>query len=382
MFQKIISSLDHLFKLTFENYSYEKKFQKEYLKDNFLQNKLAIAVGLSVYILYIPLSYFMVPDDIIPTLITIISLPVLFSILFLLYYNNDTFERHRPLMLFFYSLIISLPPLIVMYYTVPSHYNVYITNMAAPIVAIFVGLGISFSIALLTNTLMVTLIIFTLFYLQVPVLEFIHNLLLLNSVFLLSGIGAFTHERSKRIQYLKQFKERELIYETITDPLTSVKNRRYLDTYLPKTIHEAVQNKNDLSVLLIDIDYFKKYNDTYGHIMGDEVLRQVSASLKNHFETLDGDVFRYGGEEFLIVLENTGLEKALNLAQSLVQKIEALRIEHNSSDVSEHVTISVGVTVLQKDETEMTELIKTADEMLYKAKEEGRNRVVSSLKEL
>jgi diguanylate cyclase (GGDEF)-like protein len=360
--------LNHLFGLFFENTEYEQKFHRLYLQDNFSQNKIAIVVGLSVYLLYIPLAYFLTPDDIYVSASVILLLPVLFSIIFLSIFNKEKWAEYRPFILFLYSIIISLPPIIVMYFTHSHNYNIYIANMGPPFVAIFVGIGIGFSIALLANTLIIVLIAVTFFYLHVSIVETLHNLLLLNALFLLSAIGSYTHERSKRVQYMKQFKELELIRQTITDALTGLKNRRYLDTI-------KMHGGHVVSVMMMDIDYFKRFNDTYGHQAGDEVLKAVSGVLIEHFQDYEDYVFRYGGEEFLVILYNVDAKKAKDKAETLLQKVRDLGILHVSSDAAETVTLSIGIASDSGTGPNIEEMIRLADEKLYESKNHGRNRV-------
>ena len=375
LFNIIITWLNRIFHLAFDNAEYEQKFHKLYLQDNFSQNRIAIFVGLSVYLFYIPLAYFLTPNDVYISALVILLLPVLFSILFLYYFNKEECVDSRSFILFLYSIIIALPPIIVMYFTDPSYYNIYIANMGPPFVAIFVGIGIGFSIALLANAVIIGLIAVTFFYLHVSIVDILHNLLLLNALFMLSAIGSYTHERSKRVQYMKQFKEMELIRQTITDALTGLKNRRYLDTILPQSTQLSKESQ-PLSVLMMDIDYFKRYNDTYGHQAGDEVLRTISAVLIEHFQNHEDYVFRYGGEEFLVILHNIDAQKVKSKAETLLQKVRDLNIEHTGNDAANIVTISIGVVSDAGSELGIEEMIRLADKKLYESKNAGRNRVI------
>jgi|GEM_PF-2184975 len=373
MFYRFLTLINQWFHLTFENEAYEKAYNREYLKDSFLQNKYAIAVGLTIYLSYIPLSYSMVPEDIYPTAISILLLPVLFSVLFLSFYNNDKFELYRPLALFVYSLVISLPPIILLFFTQPENYSIYIINMAPPIVAIFIGLGLSFAIAVVSATLVVLLLVASGLYLQVPILEQIHLGLLIASVYSLTAIGAYIHERAKRKLYLKQFKEEELIRETFTDPLTGLYNRRFLQREIQKKEQDPTTK---LGVLLIDIDFFKKYNDHYGHLKGDEIIKTVAQTAQDFTELKEGMAFRYGGEEFVVFLDESNLETLCQFADHLRQKVEALAIEHQTSETINIVTLSIGVaSSLEGESNNLTNLIQLADTRLYEAKSAGRNTV-------
>lgn len=169
--------------------------------------------------------------------------------------------------------------------------------------------------------------------------------------------------------------------EAMTDALTSVSNRRYFDQYLSSEWCIASRHKSCFSIIMIDIDHFKYFNDCYGHQAGDECIKKIARACKDicHRET---DLFaRYGGEEFAIVLPATNYMGALCLADKLLTSVESLSIPHEKSSAADHVTISVGVASMQVAfGEEATELLKLADDMLYKAKELGRNRAVGEIK--
>ncbi|BCG64130.1 MAG: hypothetical protein methR_P1896 [Methyloprofundus sp.] len=164
---------------------------------------------------------------------------------------------------------------------------------------------------------------------------------------------------------------------TRIDGLTGIANRRYFDEFLQQMINRAKRHQHTLSLILIDIDFFKFYNDHYGHQNGDSCLIAVAQQLSQYAQR-DGElVARYGGEEFAIVLTELSAEKALAHAQKCLQAIEALKIAHEKSTCCDYVTISMGIVTIETPQ-EMTpeNIIKQADIALYKAKESGRNQVV------
>ncbi len=164
--------------------------------------------------------------------------------------------------------------------------------------------------------------------------------------------------------------------ESLTDPLTSLANRKYFDDTLPKAIAEARGRNEPLSLMMTDVDHFKKFNDSYGHLTGDQVLRLVAISVKQNVKGLD-TAARYGGEEFAVVLPNTILRSALTVADHIRRAVMTKELMKRST--REHlgrVTISIGVATLQKSDTAQS-LIERADTCLYAAKRAGRNRVVS-----
>ena len=163
--------------------------------------------------------------------------------------------------------------------------------------------------------------------------------------------------------------------ESLTDPLTGLGNRKYFDRMIGMAVQSALASGEPLSLLLFDIDHFKSFNDSYGHLTGDQVLRLVGLSLK---QTIKGQdiTARYGGEEFAVVLPNTALRQALTVADHIRRAVMAKELKKKSTgEILGRVTISVGVSMLkQGDDTDT--LIDRADSCLYAAKRNGRNRVI------
>ncbi len=160
------------------------------------------------------------------------------------------------------------------------------------------------------------------------------------------------------------------------DPLTKIYNRRYFMDLMMKEMNYTVRTRQPLSCILIDIDFFKKVNDQYGHQAGDHVLQAVSQRILKELRVYDAFA-RYGGEEFVIMLRTTALDNALVLAERLRKVIEQLNINYEGKVIP--VTISLGLATLNPDHIVSSEdLLKEADRYLYRSKEKGRNRVSSS----
>ena len=160
------------------------------------------------------------------------------------------------------------------------------------------------------------------------------------------------------------------------DGLTQIANRRRFDEYLNLEWLRLRREKALLSLILFDIDYFKLYNDTYGHLAGDDCLRQVAIAVSEIFRRPADLLARYGGEEFAVVLPYTNLSGATYLAELIRQAIHSLEIPHSQSLVSNHITVSLGVACMIPDEQlSPQDLINAADQALYTAKQQGRDRV-------
>jgi diguanylate cyclase len=163
--------------------------------------------------------------------------------------------------------------------------------------------------------------------------------------------------------------------ESLTDPLTQLANRKFFDTSLEHAIADARAKNEPLSLMMTDIDHFKNFNDSFGHLTGDQVLRLVAMSVKQNVKGQD-TAARYGGEEFAIVLPNTVLRSAITVADHIRRAVMTKELMKRST--GEHlgrVTISVGVATLHKNDT-MQSLIERTDNCLYAAKRHGRNRVM------
>ena len=166
----------------------------------------------------------------------------------------------------------------------------------------------------------------------------------------------------------------------ITDALTNIYNRRYFNEMFPIYINKAKIDKDYISLIILDIDHFKQYNDTYGHQEGDEVLRKVAATIENSLKRVGDICFRLGGEEFGVIFKSLEPKDAKQFANNIRQNIENLQIEHKGNSASSFVTASVGLVTLNiLKEIDEDNIYKQADDMLYKAKESGRNKIESNL---
>lgn len=164
----------------------------------------------------------------------------------------------------------------------------------------------------------------------------------------------------------------------LLDTLTGIPNYRRFDEVFKLEWRRAVRNQRPISVIMADVDYFKLYNDTYGHQAGDECLQKVAKHLKSLCRRPSDLVARYGGEEFIVVLSEVDLDGAKVVGEKLRQGIESLEIHHKKSEVKNILTISMGcASIIPTPQDEPSELFKAADQELYKAKERGRNQISS-----
>jgi len=158
------------------------------------------------------------------------------------------------------------------------------------------------------------------------------------------------------------------------DALTGIYNRRFMEDNFRRVIKFMSRNNGALSVMMLDIDFFKKYNDTYGHKMGDECLRAVAKAL-SETARVDDYVIRYGGEEFAVILPNTDEAGAGIIAARLLNSVSSIGIPHINSEIADYVTISIGATTIKvKNNHQFMDYIECADKALYVSKNTGRNK--------
>jgi diguanylate cyclase len=164
--------------------------------------------------------------------------------------------------------------------------------------------------------------------------------------------------------------------ESLTDPLTTLSNRKFFDNAIERLVKHAADTNEPLSVILTDIDHFKKFNDTYGHLTGDQVLRLVAVSLKHNVKGQD-IAARYGGEEFAVVLPNTALNQAVTVADHIRRAVQSKELMRRSTgETLGRVTISLGVAQFRKGD-DVASILERADSCLYAAKATGRNCVIA-----
>ena len=166
----------------------------------------------------------------------------------------------------------------------------------------------------------------------------------------------------------------QLQQQNIIDDLTKIANRRHFDEILEKEWLRAKRIRTSLALLMIDIDFFKQYNDTFGHLKGDECLKQIATVLNNNLNRPGDFVARYGGEEFCILIPETDLDGAIIFAEKVHSTIIELKIDNPGSEVSKYLTISIGIAaIVPKHDDSYMDLVYTSDKALYKAKADGRN---------
>ncbi|RCJ39567.1 diguanylate cyclase response regulator [Nostoc minutum NIES-26] len=182
--------------------------------------------------------------------------------------------------------------------------------------------------------------------------------------------------QQSQLQQQLEAANRELQRLVTIDELTQVANRRRFEEYCAQEWQRMAREQLPLSLILCDVDFFKSYNDTYGHQAGDRCLQEIAKAIRNTVKRPADLVARYGGEEFVVILPTTNTEGAIVLAETICSAVKILAIPHRNSQVSSYVTISAGVsTEIPGTDSDFQAMITAADRALYQAKTEGRDRV-------
>ena len=187
----------------------------------------------------------------------------------------------------------------------------------------------------------------------------------------------FYYQHIKTTDKKLQTLTNEIVNLSITDELTEMYNKRYFNMIFIRELNNAIRSEQYISLLMIDIDNFKKYNDIYGHLKGDKTLNAVARSIKKSLKRKSDLCFRIGGEEFAVLISSCNQENSQKIAQKIINKICDLNIEHQDNHNQKRVTVSIGVfsQIATKDLT-VDNIYTCADKALYQAKEEGRNRYI------
>ncbi|MCW9081224.1 MAG: GGDEF domain-containing protein, partial [Colwellia sp.] len=179
----------------------------------------------------------------------------------------------------------------------------------------------------------------------------------------------------------KQIEEQLRLF-SFTDGLTGIANRRKLDEYMDIEWRRAIRYELPISVIMIDIDYFKPYNDTYGHLQGDICLKAVASIIQKSLIRPGDLCARYGGEEFIVLLSDTDEKGSLHIANKINCNLANEKIKHCKSDINTFVTVSMGLaSIVPTSKNTSSQLISKADQALYQAKREGRNKIIRFLED-
>jgi diguanylate cyclase (GGDEF)-like protein len=203
-------------------------------------------------------------------------------------------------------------------------------------------------------------------------------ILMESKLFIVEMIKEIAHEEiiitsGQEDKNIQEYVE-EMNTQIVTDELTGLYNRRYLEEHLPTDLYKARINGSSVAIVIADIDYFKQVNDTYGHLTGDCVLKQFAKLVSSSIRSSTDWMVRYGGEEFIIILNNSNKNDTFNIIENIRRKIEKENFQCDGAKIN--VTCSFGINIVDKQSYDISKIIETADQCLYLAKQNGRNQSV------
>lgn len=373
--------------LVFSDSSYEKDYELDANRDNVLLTRFAVILTALLFAIYATLDPYTYPSYYY-YLWLIRFFVVMFLLLLFIYSFNENYIKNMQTTAFMQIFVVGGGLLsLFLFPTENSFKYVFTANYVLIPVGMFVMTGLRFKNVLLTSAIL-TITIYIIIFTQFNILSMTYYIFLFTSVTVISIVGAYFTELYRRKLFLKNRYTDRILGElslankklenlSITDELTKVRNRRSFNETIKREINRARRDEKQIAFMMIDIDFFKLYNDTYGHLEGDKALKKVAKALEDTFQRSSDFVFRLGGEEFGVLLCDTKKDDAQTLACRVCTTVEELKIEHKASIVNESVTISVGMSY-RKVENEIDEnfFMKSADDALYEAKETGKNRCV------
>ena len=353
----------------------EKDFRDYYLEFSMRRVQLGLVIAMAVLFAVIALD-FLISSQLDATSANPLRLTVLFPLLALglIVTLHPDLRAHHQLVFgtsaLVFGAVIGYMSVITGLHGAPHEY----ASLVVFVFYVYLFLGLLFHTALLTSSVVVLAYIAMAAGFGLPGEVLFYQSALLFAACAVGGVGAYTFEHAVRTSYLESRMLSELAQR---DGLTGLYNRRLFDDQMSRIWRQARRAGAPVQIILVDIDYFKVFNDLYGHQAGDDCLRRVANTLNAAAKRPFDLCARYGGEEFVLVVSDPPRDYAETLPERLRREVAALGVPHEGSPVAEVVTVSIGVAVVTPGEgRSLAGAVQMADEALYQAKEEGRNRVV------
>ena len=372
-------------KLTFADQATEKDFQAKQLNLNTRLVRLTMFVAIFLYSVY---YFVLLPIQTInyqTTYSTVYIIIVLHCVLFYTFTYHRLYASHS-LSYNALSTIVISTGILVAVYRMPSLSNMIFYSTGLPVAAFFILFGINWAHALLLTLLYFCASVMTILLTHQPIIDFSFGLFNLFGFFVIASIAGYMLERQKRQVYLAERNTNQLINSleeskkqlldlSIKDGLTQLFNRRHFDEIGVLKTNEARRLKSSIHLLMIDVDFFKPYNDLYGHPAGDKALSDIANTLLKTLRRSTDLIFRIGGEEFAAILLGDDTANLNQITQSVHDAVNALAIEHTKNPIKKQLTVSIGVASLETPINEtFDDLYNKADKALYLAKQSGRNK--------
>ncbi|GAA3938899.1 GGDEF domain-containing protein [Litoribacillus peritrichatus] len=370
--------------LKFDDIQLERAFERHYFGQFFQKAIPALTVGVLLYFGFIFGDRFMIPELFEESIILRVSIaiPSIFA-LFVIKWGRESHWQYLVTCSIFCAVNASIS--LLGYWAALQGQHYYQSGTLLVIMLCCTLARLPFRYAFLTTCLMLTTYGLAIGATQAsPSDIFLNNLLVFSGVAFLGLVSNYQHNHDVRKDFLQSLllnvekerltlDKRKFQHISNTDGLSGLYNRRFLDQRYALEWQSAMQLKTSLSVMMIDIDRFKNFNDKAGHHEGDQVITDVATTLKNSVRRTQDFVARYGGEEFIIICPSMENERAFDMAEQIRKKVESMNIPHPDGGV---VSVSIGVsTTIPEESDHPSSLQKQADFALYQAKKSGRNRV-------
>ncbi|WP_373072441.1 GGDEF domain-containing protein [Sulfurimonas sp.] len=349
----------------FDNEKTNQQFMKWRRDHSYTQITYLAAVTATMYVLLATINIYISPKEMLPDAVILemfVIAPMLYFISYISYRKKDFL--YVELMLFISPIVAASLHLYII--SKLEVYNSYQVELYLMIIWIYTLSGMSYYHAIVSSTIIYILGIslpYTMYSDQMH--PFILHTMWMSISMIFGLFGAYLIKKSQKENFIKQL---ELEKMAIEDKLTGLYNRTKLDEVLTHELQRASRYKESIGLFIIDIDYFKSVNDMYGHLVGDQVIIDISKLIKNNLRSTD-TLFRWGGEEFIVLSLETHKEEAMTIAHKINNYIKEAEF-----DLVGHKTVSIGVTTNNEDD-DVTSIIKRADEALYLAKNSGRDCV-------
>jgi diguanylate cyclase (GGDEF)-like protein len=353
----------------------EKEFRRTHFDENLFHTRVNLCLGVIITVAFSAMEAMVLSPELnrIPSLIHML---LIVPILLVGLASSFSPQRHRiypPLGMIALTLL-GLGVAAIQIIATLGGMPILFPCMMLTIIFVYLMGGLIFYYALAANMIVMFVYLALGTALQLPGREFAYDAMAMVAANLFGASVVYMHEKTSRMRFLEACILRELVAR---DGLTGIQNRRMFDQHIQRVWQQAVRDQERVAVLLADIDCFKDYNDRYGHQAGDECLRAVAVSLSQCARRPLDFVARYGGEEFAVVLYEASREYVAEVLTRIQRSIAELNIPHEASRVASRLTVSIGAAfILPSSNRTHDGLIQLADEALYSAKEQGRNRVV------
>lgn len=353
----------------------EAEFRHSHLLDNLISVRTSLCLAITIAIAFSAMDAMVLGQNLnrIPSLLHILVIVPTLLIVLAASFSAERDRIYQPLTSFAVT-VYGLSHVVIQLVASSGGVPFLFPSLLLATMYVYFLAGLMFYNALAANVIVLFIYIAAVTALRLTNSEFSYNVLALVAANLIGASVAYLHERTSRLRFL----EAGLLHEMVArDGLTGIQNRRMFDQHIQRAWQQAVRDEQQIAILLIDIDCFKKYNDRYGHQAGDECLRAVATSLTQCARRPMDFVARYGGEEFAVVLYEASHDYVSEVLTRIQRSIAELNIPHEASDVASRLTVSTGAAFVRPTAGRTPEgLIQLADEALYTAKEQGRNRVM------